>query len=211
VIASRLESLVGPGNPAEYYWGAVAPDMRYVAAMRRAQTHLPAQRIAEYVERYPHLDSFLQGYLVHCLADQVDLGRVFSPHLPFSVLKGMLTQRRLAVLLELYYLERQPVNPPLSGTHNEVLGELGLSEAVSERFAQASKQFATASSLADPLALARLMGLENDSRLDQYAAAARSFQKSRLLRRGLFLSIRAGKIDEQIVSWVVALYQRRAW
>ena len=125
VIASKLEPLVGPEDLAEYYWGAVAPDMRYVAAMRRAQTHLSAQQIIELGQRYPHLGSFLQGYLVHCLADQMDLGRVFFRHLPFCLLKGTLTQRHLAVLLELYYLEHQVVNPTLSGTHNEVLGELG--------------------------------------------------------------------------------------
>jgi len=208
VIASRLESLVQPEDPPEYYWGAVAPDMRYLAAMRRAQTHLPAQQILELGQRYPHLVSFVQGYLVHCLADQLDLGRVFFQHLPFSALKRTLTQRHLAVLLELYYLERQTVNPTLSGTHNEVLSELGLSESVSERFAQAAKQFAMPVAPADPLASARLLGLENDSRIARYAAAGRRFQKSRLLKHALFLGIRAGKIDEQIVSRVAALYRR---
>jgi hypothetical protein len=208
VIASRLEPLVGPEDAAEYYWGAVAPDMRYVAAMRRAETHLSAQRIIELERKYPHLRSFMQGYLVHCLADQLDLGRVFFQHLPFSALKRTLTQRHLAVLLELYYLERQTVNPTLSGTHNEALSELGLSEAVAERFRQAMEQVALPALRWDPLAMARAMGLEGDSRIEKYAAAGRRFQKSRLLKALLFLGIRVGKIDEQIVSRVAALYVR---
>jgi hypothetical protein len=176
--------------------------------MRRQQTHLPAQAIVAWRDRYPHLASFIQGYLVHCLTDSIDLGRIFYRRLPFSLLKGTLTQRHLAVLLELYYLERQPVTPRLSGTHNEVLSELGLSASVSERFAQAAKQFAMPLSQADPLASARLLGLENDSRIEQYAAAARLFQKSRVLKTVLFLGIRTGKVDEQIGSRVSALYRQ---
>jgi hypothetical protein len=182
--------------------------MRYLAAMRRAQTHLPAQRIGEYADRYPHLESFLQGYLVHCLADQVELGRLFFRYLPFSLLKRTLTQRHLAVLLELYYLERETAQPALSGTHNEVLSELGLSESVSEQFRQAMEQVALPTLQRDPLAMARVMGLERDSRVEKYAAAARRFQKSRLLKQALFLGIRAGKIDRQVVSRVSALYRR---
>ena len=59
VIASRLESLVQPQDPPEYYWGAVAPDMRYLAAMRRAQTHLSPQELVAFFDRYPRLESFV--------------------------------------------------------------------------------------------------------------------------------------------------------
>jgi hypothetical protein len=179
--------------------------------MRRQQTHLSAPRIVAFADRYPHLGSFLQGYLVHCLADQIDLSQIFFRHLPFSVLKGTLTHQHVAVLLELYHLERQPARQQISGTHNKVLSELGLSRSVSAQFAQSAKQYAQAASPSSILRLAQLLGLENDSRFDRYIAAARHFQKSRVLKDVLFLGIRAGKISEQIVSRVSSLYRRWAW
>ena len=91
---------------------------------------------------------------------------------------------------------------------NGVLSELGLSEAVAEQFRQAMEQVALPALRWDPLAMARAMGLEGDSRVAKYAAAGRRFGKSRLLKELLFLGIRAGKIDEQIVSRVAALYVR---
>jgi hypothetical protein len=63
----------------------------------------------------------------------------------------------------------------------------------------------------DPLAMARLMGLRQDRRIEKYAAAAKWFQTSWLLRSILFLGIRAGKVDERIVSRVAGLYRRSGW
>src|SRR6185503_5322806 len=100
VIASKVEALVDPENAQEYYWGAIAPDIRYLAAMPRNQTHLPSQRIVGFMSRFPHLKSFLQGYLVHCLSDEIELGEVFFQHFPFSILKSKMSHQQLAVILE---------------------------------------------------------------------------------------------------------------
>ena len=207
VVASKLVSLVQPGDLAEYYWGAVIPDIRYLAAMRRQQTHLPAREILAWLDRYPHLGSFIKGYLVHCLADQVNLSRIFCRRLPFSVLKNRFTHQHLAVLLELFYLETQPASRPLSGTHNEVLDELGLSQATSARFARSAKQYARSASRSSLWDMTQMLGLEHDSRMDKYLLAAKRFQSSGLLKNALFLGIRAGKIDAQIVSRTSALYR----
>lgn len=208
VIATKLEPLVQPKDPPDYYWGAVAPDIRYLAAMRRWQTHRPTQEIVGWLDRYPHLGSFVQGYLVHCLTDHIDLARIFYRRLPFSVLKGWLTHHHLAVLLEFYYLETQATGQQLSGTHNEVLSELGVSPSLTARFARSIQPYVRSASLSDLSGLVGLLGLENDSRVERYAAAARQFQQSRVLKNILFLGIRAGKIGEQIVSRVTALYRR---
>jgi hypothetical protein len=208
VIASELASLVRPASLPDYYWGAVAPDARYLAALRRERTHLSARRILGYVDSYPHLESFLRGYLVHCLADRIELGPLFYRHLPFRFLKRRLSQRHLAVLLELYCLERRRVQCSLSGTHNEVLDELGLSEPVSARYAQFVGQYVTPSSASRLADLAHLLGLENDARVEAYLDAAESLQRNRLLKRVLFRGIRAGRIDEQIVSRVALRYHR---
>jgi hypothetical protein len=39
VLANQLQSLVDPVNPAEYLWGTVAPDIRYLVGLRRQTTH----------------------------------------------------------------------------------------------------------------------------------------------------------------------------
>ena len=66
VVAGQLATYIQPENPSEYYWGAVAPDIRYlIAGMPRSQTHISAERILSYRVQYPALRDFVKGYLVH--------------------------------------------------------------------------------------------------------------------------------------------------
>jgi hypothetical protein len=201
VIAAKLAAQLQPENRQAYYWGAIAPDMRYLAAMPRRQTHIPARRILEFGEKYPDLEPFLQGYLVHCLSDEVDLADVFFRHLPFSVLRNRLSHRHLAVILELYHFERDSVNGPIAGAHNQVLQELGLDASVSASFSQSVSQYVTSSSPQSRVPeLLRLFGMENDTRIEKYVAAAESFRRNWLLRNALFLGIRAGRISDHIAA-----------
>jgi hypothetical protein len=209
VVASKLELHVKPEDPQQYYWGAIAPDIRYVAAVQRQQTHIPVEKIIGFMARYPHRKSFLQGYLVHCLADEIELGQVFLQHFPFSLLRSKFSRQRVTVLLELYYLENEKLDNTVAGTHNEVFSELGLSEAQSARLALSIREYATSPYLEARITnLSRLLGLENDPRIDKYLAAAKQLQRNWLLRSGLFFGIRTGKISEQIVARVAALYQQ---
>jgi hypothetical protein len=209
VVASKLETLVNPEDTREYYWGTIAPDIRYPAALQRQQTHISSQRIIDYLSQHPHLKSFLQGYLIHCLSDEIELREVFYQHFPFSVLKGRLSHQQIAVILELFYFETEKVNKKLSGSHNEILNELGLSAALTTKFSQSISQYAMSSSFETRSSvLSKLSGLENDSRIVKYVAAARSFQRNWLLKNGLFFAIRTGKISEQIVSMVASVYQK---
>ncbi len=209
VIASKLEGLVKPDDLQEYYWGAVAPDIRYVAALPRQQTHIAPERIIEATSQYPDLTSFLQGYLVHCLSDKIELSQVFFRHFPFSVLKNKLSYQQIAAILELFHFENFKASKNISGRYNEFLRGLGLSEMVSAVFSQAMRQYVMASSPQSSLPeLFQLIGLENDSRIDQYVAAAQGFQKNWLLKSSLFLGIRTGRISEQIISMAATLYQQ---
>lgn len=209
VVASKLETLVNPENIQEYYWGAVAPDIRYPAVLQRQQTHITPRRIIDFISQHPHLESFLQGYLIHCLSDEIKLREIFFQHFPFSILKSKISRQQIAVILELFYFENEKVSKNLSGSHNEVLNELGLSEKLSTNFSQAISQYANSSSFEVRLSeLSRLLGLENDSRIDKYLVAVKSFQNNWLLKEGLFFGIRTGKISEQIVSIVASLYQK---
>ena len=204
VIASKLESLVKPENPAEYYWGAIAPDVRYIAAVPRQQTHIPAQKIIEFISRYPHLESFLQGYLVHCLSDEVHMGEIFFRQFPFSFLKSKLSYQHIAVILELFCFENEKVNISLSGTHNEVLTELGVNKAASARLASSIGQYVMAGE-ARLAELFRLLGPKDSSHLEKYIKAATSFQRNWFLKNALFFGIRQGRIIDKIVSRATAL------
>lgn len=207
VVASKLESLVQPENLEEYYWGSVVPDIRYPTHMQRERTHLSPQRIFELSCQYPHLRSFLQGYLVHCLCDEIELRTVFLHHFPFSLFEKEIYHQRVAVLLELFYFENEKLNIEVSGVHNEVLAELGLSESASRKFSQFINQYLIASSYEFRVsALFQLLGREHDRRIEKYLRASKSFDKNRLLRSILFLGLRTGKISEEIVSKVAFLW-----
>ena len=207
VVASKLKSLVQPENLEEYYWGAVVPDIRYPAALQREKTHLSPQRIFELSCHYPHLKSFLQGYLVHCLSDEIELRAIVLHHFPLSLFKSKIYHQRVAVMLELFYFEHETININVSGTHNEVLTELGLSESVSARFSQFVHEYIVSPSHESRVsALFQLLGRKNDSRIEKYMRAAKSFQRNRLLRNILFLGLRTGKISQEIVSKVAFLW-----
>jgi hypothetical protein len=206
VVASKLESLVKPEDPKDYYWGAVAPDIRYLAVVPRQQTHVAPQRIAEFLYRYPHLKSFLQGYLVHCLSDQLHMREIFFPHIPFSLLRSRLSHQHLTIILELFYFENEKLNVSISGTHNEVLTELGLDESASAKLSHSLSQYMSSAPARSRLSeLFRLLGPKDNSQIEKYMNAALGFQENWLLRNAMFFGIRRGKISETIVSNTISL------
>ncbi len=205
VVASKLVPVVKPENLKEYYWGAIAPDIRYLAAVQREQTHIPPQKVVEFISRYPNLKPFLQGYLVHCLSDEIYLKEIFFQHFPFSLLRSKLSHQHIAVILELFCFENEKLDIPISGRHNEVLSELGLSESISARLSHSIRQYVSVPGEIRLSELFRLLGPKDNSRVEKYANAATSFQKNWFLKNALFLGIRKGRIDEKIVSEVKLL------
>lgn len=202
VVASVLEADLKPGIPPAYYWGAVAPDIRYLAGIRRNQTHIPASKICAYMEQYPNLRAFLQGYLVHCLTDEVDLETMLYRQFPLNLLKGKLTARQIVVLLELFYLENVTLEKKVSGDHNAVLAELGIDKAVVETAAQAITRYLSSPSWVSSVSLAQELGMLGDSRIDKYLTAAEQFQTRRIWKKLLFLGLHRVKITDQVVAAV---------
>ncbi len=64
--------------------------MRYLAGLPRQQTHLPRAAIRAWLPAYPALHSFILGYQVHCLLDEIDLARVVGRAFPFNLLRALL-------------------------------------------------------------------------------------------------------------------------
>ncbi len=209
VIASKLEKTVGPANRPEYYWGAIAPDIRYPAGMQRRHTHLPPWRIVELISIYPHLESFLQGYLVHCLSDEIGTAQILHKHFFFRMVKKRMTSREASVILELFCFENEDTAIPISGAYNEVFRDLGISHELSGKYALSIRQYMRNGSSGENLSgVLRLLDLENDSRMEQYMAAADRFQRSRLLKNALFLAIRVGNINRLAAAETASHYRR---
>jgi len=78
--------------------------------MSRYQTHISSDEILDYLHRYLQLKSFLQGYLVHCLADQLEMPELMQQKFPLSWQKDKLTSRQCTVILELFNVLR--TKPP---------------------------------------------------------------------------------------------------
>ena len=134
--------------------------------MKRAQTHLSSKVILEYVNRYPHLKSFLQGYLVHCLTDEIKLKDIVFRNFPLVLFKNKISYQQMVMIFEFYNLEEHKTVVQITGKHNEMLTDLGLREAHSLKYLSSVNSYLSAdyskAMLKDLLAL---MGLEKDSRL----------------------------------------------
>jgi hypothetical protein len=206
LLARRLEGLLQPEDPAEYAWGAVIPDIRYLAGMRRSQTHVEIAQVKSWLECYPARRSFGLGYLVHCLLDQIDVGGVLESTFPMSALRLIrrkkLSPQQAAMLVEYYYVSgnREPCtgkSVEISGTYNEILAGLGLQPEQIDVYAAALRDYLGQPTLENFVGLARRLGFVDDSRFERYLGAAKSLQKNRLLLLPLMWSVNNARFESR--------------
>ena len=204
VIASKLEADIQPEDVQEYYWGAVAPDIRYlVAGMWRNQTHLPTEKILVYMFCYPELRAFLQGYLVHCLSDSLDLPQIIQQKFPFNLQKKSLSVQHCSVILEFFNIERnKPFRETLSGRFNLFLSELGISSEHVANFVQAIRRYTYNPSFEASVALYQNLGLAGDDRIEKYRVAVERFQRKWLQRKLILFGLQAGNVNQEITALV---------
>ncbi len=195
-----------PEDESEYYWGSIIPDIRYLAEMPRAQTHIDVQCIQEFITRYPHLKSFMQGYRVHCLIDEIDLQEVVGKVFPLNVINWMFTgkisQPQIAMLVELYYLQTAHPNRSISGSHNEVLAELGITPAQVEIFLPAMQEYFQSPCFETVFSAFQRIGMVKNPRAEKYMKAARQLQKNALLRNLLMTAVKHTDLDNIAVAHV---------
>ena len=208
ILASELEAYIKPDNPQEYYWGAIAPDIRYlVAGLSRSQTHISTEEILGYIGQYPHLKSFFQGYLVHCLSDELNLPKIIQRKFPLSWQKNELSPRHCTIILEFFNIVRvKPVRKSLSGTHNVALSEMGISGEQAAKFAQEINQYITSPSFASLLTLYQNLGLASNGRIDKYRIAVQQFQRKWFQKNLIFIGLHVGKINKEIASSVKSVF-----
>jgi hypothetical protein len=201
VLAVHLQPLVQPDDPAGYLWGAVAPDIRYLAGLRRDATHLPEREIAAWFARYPGCASFIQGYRVHCLLDQIDTARVVGRAFPLNLLRVLrrkeFSYQQMAVTIELYYQKKFPRGLVLEGSHNPILAELGIDADQSAAYASALKDYLASPTFESAAAAFTRLGFLEDVRLEKYTRAYRTVQNNHLLLWALMTAARNSRLEEK--------------
>lgn len=212
ILASELETFIKPDDPQEYYWGAIAPDIRYlVPGMRRSQTHISPDEILEYIIQYPHLKSFLQGYLVHCLSDQLNLAKIIQRRFQPSWQKNGLSPQQCILILEIFNIILvKTAGNPLSRSHNAALSKMGINEEQAAKFANEINQYVTAPSLISILTLYQNLGLANNGRMEKYRIAVQQIKKKWFQKNLLFFALHVGKINREITSSVKSVFPNEA-
>lgn len=208
LLASKAASFIHPDRPGDYYLGSIIPDVRYLAGMRRDQTHISQARIRAYRSAYPNLDSFLRGYQVHCLIDEIDIAKVASATFPFNLLKRVLhknlSQQQIAVLVELFFMQSTHMDWQINEDHNEVMTDLGITPAQTETYLHAMKEYLPSPSFETALSCFQKIGYPMSSRSEKYLQAYQSIERNKLLKGLLFMGIKNAKLDRYVVNYVRA-------
>ena len=200
-IARQLEQEIHPANPAEYYWGAVAPDVRYVAGVPRMQMHIEPGQILAYREKYPHLESFIQGYLVHCLTDLVDLHELFDERILFRPIVKRIPYVFLPVLLEAHTIEKKGWDLEIASSPNDMLRELGIADADSLKFAEVIRDYTAARTVGEAFkTILALNGESGSQRVEKYMNAARTFDENPFLKPILFALTDLDRLNRQVLA-----------
>lgn len=211
VLAQSLLPILAPARPPEYLWGAVAPDIRYLAGLPRQATHLPDEVLASWMDKFPGWESFIQGYRVHCLLDRIDSVQAVSAKAPLRWLlplsRRKLTLQQAAVLIELHFLRAAPSGLRLEGGHNPILEHLGLRPGQSAAFLQAQSEYIGAPSVERGIRIFGSLGLLNDQRIQKYWAAYKGLRRIPLLLDILLLSVRNAHLEEVAKSIAVQMLE----
>ncbi len=199
ILAARAAPLLQPDNLADYFWGTLVPDVRYLAHMRRKMTHLHPEEIQGWAAQYPHLRSFILGYRVHCLLDDILLAEVVGRAFPLNLVQWLSRQRlayqHFAVLTELYFLQSPPVKQPISGEYNEIIACLGVSREHAAAYACAMQEYIASPTFETAMRAFQKLGLVNDDRIDRYLGAARSINNNLVLQKFLVASVRNSGLE----------------
>ena len=195
VLAHKLVSHMQPENIKDYYLGAIIPDVRYIASIKRKQTHIPLEQIVAFHTQYPELDSFIKGYMVHCMIDMLDLPQYAWQKFPLSVFKKRLPNAFAPVLIEFYYLENANISVELTTTSNKMLHDLNINPNDVSTMATQLNTFLAAPSFASGLTVIRNFGLFG-SGVERYLKAAHFLNRHPYIKQALFATLRMGSFTD---------------
>lgn len=189
-IASALLPYLSIKQPNDYFIGALIPDIRYFADVPRETTHFSADLIPDYADKAS--DSFLIGYMVHLLLDEVwpMLEAEYREQFP-SFVRNKLSGNRCQIAYEVYCLDQYALQLELRPIHNEMLDELGVSTENVQLAAKVMQEYLDTPSLATAFGIAKRAGVFPAHRLDDVSSIVHSIERY------------------QILKWIVARLVRR--
>jgi len=204
VIANELESFIKPENEREYFWGAVAPDVRYlVKNMSRKHTHFSEEKILRLMIKYPEQKDFLQGYLVHCIADKLDLRQIIRKRFPFSLVKRRITKNNSTLILEFFNVEiLKQFKESLSGGNNPVFSELGIGAQEINKYSTIIDKYLNSLSSESSFLLYQKLGFEQDRKLEKYKKLQKLWQESWIKNNLKLLRPQIKKVNQELASLV---------
>ena len=202
VIAHELETFIKPDNTQEYYWGAVAPDVRYVVdGMTKKHTHLSAEEIKTYMHKYPLLMDFLNGYMVHCLSDKLSLRTIIQQKFPFSLIKNRITKNNCTIILEFLNIELiKTTKKFLPGKNNPVLRELGVSDWSATKYSQNINRYINSPSYTSSITLYQNLGFKVGRRVEKYHSVVQSWQHSWIKKNLVLIRPQLRKMNREIAA-----------
>lgn len=206
ILASRLATYIKPTSMEDYFLGAMVPDIRYLSKIPREQTHLPLDVLIQQFAAYPEQHSFLAGYFVHCLIDDLEsnLNRKLLRRFPLIIFKPFLRTRYAAVLLELYFIESTIEIGQVCGERNPVLADLGIPQQDVAQFALYTNQLIRAPSFERQIEMVTEFGIRIPARVIQYLHTYQTLKRHTTLLSLLFSSLRMrhheAKVEAKIVS-----------
>jgi len=182
VVAQAILPHLQPVDLPEYYWGAVAPDIRYAAGLHRSQTHRPVEEVCGWLDSEPQLRDFILGYLVHILTDERDAAGVLYDGFPVVFIRRRLPRSLAAALLESAFSGSVQLAVQLAGTDNVLLDGMGVPRSLLAPYARGAARYISAPSLRLALELITSLGLEGIPRLERYVSIACWFERHPCMR-----------------------------
>ena len=204
VIANELIPFIKPGNEDDYYWGAVAPDVRYlVQNMPRKHTHFSLEKIQNLMIKYPEQEDFLQGYLVHCVTDKIEIRRILQKRFPFSLLKKRITKNNSSLILEFFNVEiLKPIRKIIMGKSNPILTEIGIGNKEILKFSQEIDNYIKNLSSKSSFLLYQNLGFAQDRKLEKYKRLENKWQESWFKNNFNLLGPLIRRVNQEIASLV---------
>jgi hypothetical protein len=202
VLAQAIQPIVAPtlADPDAYLWGAVAPDIRYLADLPRESTHPPDESIQRWSAAYPDCASFVQGYRVHCLLDRIDTVQAVSAAFPLRWLRRFrrrpFSSQQIGVVIESYTQLNAPRGLALRGSHNPILDSLGIRPEQSADFASALAPYLRSPSFQNAMQTFTQLGIINDTRLEKYINAYQNLRRSPLTLFFLMASVHNARLQQ---------------
>jgi hypothetical protein len=204
VIAQKMLSYLCPDDLPEYYWGAVAADVRYFAGMRRITTHPPAEEVRGWQAEFPDLNSFVLGYRVHTLADERDAVGCLYDFIPWRAVRRSLPRSWATYIWEAVCIERCRFDGRISGAYNLLLEKLGVPRTAVSAYAEAVTRYAADPSFELVMKLLSEMDWMGSPRLRRYISLAGWLKRNPRVLRVLLMAIDEHDITRRVVSDLTA-------